>query len=261
MSDSLFGSSGSTSTEQVGTYTPYQTAAATLLGENVDQALNTGGALYYSTPTTAGTSDVQNTQYDYINNLFAGDSAATNAYNSIMDTYSPTDAQNWWSSAVVQPATDYWENTLKPSVQESYAGYDATDSSGSRNALSKAGTDLTTQLGSILSNAVYKDKQTDTSNKLSGLNYGLNAINTLNTPGTSQQTTSSNLLSDQYNRWYASQPYSNPWLKYLDSTLGNTGSQTVTSQTSGQTGILGSLLSGLGSVGGTALKASSMGFI
>jgi hypothetical protein len=250
MGDTLFGSSGSTSTSQIPTYTPEQTGTSQHLGSIVANALQTGGVYEYPTSTVSGSGDVQNQQYGYISNLLSGNSGSSQAYDNIMKEYSPTDAQNWWSSAVVQPATDYWENTLKPSVQESYAGYDATDSSGSRNALSKAGTDLTTQLGSILSNAVYKDKNTDTQNKLSAMNYPLNLISALNTPGTTQQTTQTNLLTDQYNRWNAAQSYNNPWLKYLETVLGNTGSQTVSSQTSGQKGQLGSLMGGAAALGG-----------
>ncbi len=204
------------------------------------------------------------------------------ALDSILKEFDPGSATEFWQKSFVDPALKTWNEEIAPAIQEKYTAKNAQYSSAMPKALAKSGKDLMTnlsgQLGEILYNAEQAQKNRQATGattalnfaqlpatlseaaagrKASGvsqaLNYGgtdldsiLKAITAGITGGEVERGIEAGTLQEGFQKWLASQPYSNPWLQYLSIPLGVNAVQPIVQGPTQTPGLLTSLLGGAG---------------
>lgn len=192
--------------------------------------------------------------------------------------FDPAAIQDWYQNALVKPAMDTWEKNVAPAVQEKFISQNAGSSGAANRAISGSAADLMTQLNAQLADKLQTEKgafdtrkfgagmdtankefasETDFVNRLFGA--GQNDLGRLTTvpglenqsmdaffkalglgtdAGATQQGVDQNALIEEYTKWQQSQPYNNPWLKLLESSMGTSASEPVVTGGSSQEGWL-----------------------
>jgi len=163
--------------------------------------------------------------------------------------FNPEEAQDYWQRAYVKPAQRTWEETVVPEVMERYAGQNALDSGAARRALAKSWGDVQSQLNAELAKILWGEKQSLTQRQDTASQLGLNLLPQVIGMGEEQRGITQEMLQEPYQKWQMSQPWANPWLQYLPTTLGTNPYQVNTYTTGGGGGLLGGLMPSLGRAG------------
>ena len=284
----MFGSSSSV--QQVNNLTPQQTQLFTGLGNLLSQNLGQGVQSYPGT-YTAGPSQLQNqafglsgdimSQYlpQNLQNISGYQNDIGNLTNqipgylqnlsSVTQPWNQGQAQNWWQSAVGNPAMSNWQQNIVPQVMEQFGAYGAANSGPAQQAMAQSGANLQTGLSSNLSNYLQSSQQQAIQNMLSGnqqqmqgTQLGMEGIgqqmqgtqlagNMANQAlqgglqaGAQQRQITSEQMLEPYQQWLQGQSYNNPWLKYLEPYLTQQTFSNV--MTPGQQSGIGGLLGGVG---------------
>lgn len=219
------------------------------------------GVAPYKGQMTSGPSDIQGSQFDLVKQILGGTATGqqqtTDALSSVIKPWNSGDATSWWEKSIKDPTLQSWNEDILPGISEKFAAYDAFGGGGSRKSLLDAGVKLETGMQKNLADALLQDKQTSNQQMLSaaGLNIEdlMGRANLGGTAGATQRGITNDQLSEGYQKWLQKQPYANPWLSYLGSSLGTQAFENIvtpgTSESIG--GILGGaggLLKGVGSL-------------
>ena len=170
--------------------------------------------------------------------------------------FDPAAIHQWYKDALYKPAMEAWEKDVVPTVQEKFIAQNAGSSGAANRAISGSAADVMRDLNSQLATALMGEKsafdtrkystETDYINKLFESGQGdlsrmvnvpgienqsmeqfFKALGLGEVAGATQQGIDQNKLVEDYTKWQQSQPYSNPWLKFLGSTMGTSASEPV----------------------------------
>lgn len=217
---------GSPEVEQAPTMTPGQMALLDSLSGLIQGQLGKGVEAYPG-EMTSGPSGLQQQYFDLVSKIGSGTAAnqaeSQNALSSLIKPWEASGATDYWNQAIKDPAMLAWQDQIMPTISEKFAAYDALGGGGSQKAMSDAGAKLTTQMAAQLQDYLMKDKELSNAQMMqaAGLSQGLNAQNAamLGQAGETQRGITNEQLMEGYKKWAYSQPYNNPWLQYMGTTL------------------------------------------
>jgi hypothetical protein len=243
----------SPSVQQVNNLTGQQSNLFNKLGDLLGQNLGQGVPAYPGQMTPPASSlqnqafglsgDIMNQLPSYLQNL-----------SSVTQPWNQAQAQNWWQTSVADPAMSQWKQQTVPNIMEQFSAYNAANSGPAQQALSQAGANLETGLAANRSNFLQQNQQQSIQNMLQGLqlggNLGTQTTNLGLQAGGTQYGIQQAGDTAQYQEWLRTQPYNNPYLKYLEpfltqQTFSNVGMPGQQSGIGGMMGGLGGLLGGV----------------
>lgn len=234
------------------------------------------GAPVYQGEITPGATSYQNQTFDRAGSLFGNMIDSSGAVSRLISgdpafTVDPADREAYYQSAVVNPSMRQFQNDILPLVDSRYGDTWGT-AGGHREAVLRAGTDLTTNMGGILGDLVYKDVLAGRDSAERGLDRiatgigagataaaaNTNILNSILGIGDFERRISAQQNSEDYNKWLSGQDYANPWLGFIGPALTQTHAQ---QQVPGLLGpIMGLVGAGIGGIaggpGGAALGAN-----
>ena len=272
----LFGEAPSV--EQMNALTPEQQALlkklnVTLEGQ-VGQGVDAYGGQMY-----AGPSGLNQTLFNYLNQVMSGTDASTSRANSAIDTmmarytdpieetpFDPSYINSYFESGVKAPAMREFTETILPGIAEKYAGKGAIRSGAMTKEMMDSATNLQSDLSGQLSNLLFQGSESHATRELQR-KLGMEGISStamnqiiqllmnqpLDTLGTAlpiaqqEQTFAQNPLTEAFIKWQMSQDYNNPWLQYLNQGLGVDAIQNIVKP--GSEGLLPSLIQAGAKVG------------
>lgn len=131
----------------------------------------------------------------------------------------PGAVEEYWRKSMVDPAMGVFKKQILPETREIYAGTGALSSGGRYRAETEAGSDLATQLGSMLAQALWGErtaargeKQSAMTRAMSAIPLGSGIMDQLLRGGMVERETAREPLTEEYNKWQMSQPWASPWL-------------------------------------------------
>jgi len=253
---------------QAGLTTPQSDAS-------VDASTTLTGIPGYSGDMTAGASGLQTQTFDYLSSILGGNDSANNALTNFLNKYSggyttkafdPTSTLDLFQSSVYDPAMKSFNEETLPQIAELFAGRNSFDSGSTQYTMTKSAEDLMADLmgtkASMLSEAknAWDTNETSKFNSINSLLSGaastltndqLAAVSSALSAGDTQQSLNQADINELITKWTQEQPYNNPYLSLLQIALGTNATDTVSS--GGTTGLLSSLLPGMGYGGGAYL--------
>jgi hypothetical protein len=249
ITDTLFGSAPETSNEQVSKLTPEQSGLLTTLINQIKGQVGKGVSPYPETE-----SSLQSSAFDIVNQIIKGEGnigknygAGQEALSGFLEPYSDQEAKDYWSKAVYDPAMQSFQGTLGK-LLEPYIASGAGESSAAKRAMTKAGSDLATNLAASKASTLYNDRNQYNTNKMAAIN---DIINYTTLPFNMATKAGETQYSQGLNSWLQSQPYNNPWLQYISPALSPPAFDTVVNQTGGTPGMINNLLPVAGSFFGS----------
>jgi hypothetical protein len=169
------------------------------------------------------------------------------------ETYDQGAAKDYWQESFVEPTRrNFWDETM-PQLREKFAGQGALSSGGFNRAVADAASDMEMKLGGKLGEILYRGRQDFQDRQLQERNVGLstldralNEMNALMQSGQTQRGIEQGGLDAELQKWQMSRPYNNPWLQQAETALRISPYQIDTITKGGGSGILGSMMPGIG---------------
>lgn len=271
VTDTLFGKTESPSVSPTSTMTAEQSKLLKQLSDLLSGQLGTGAETYPG-DMTAGPSALQTQTWDELSRLISGGKSGTSAeaVNKVLagtDTgqFDPAAIQEWYKDALVTPAMAEWEKNVAPAVQEKFISQNAGSSGAANRAIAGSAEDLMTSLNAQLADALKTEKSAfDTREFTAGQSDldrllqvpGMESTSTTDflrtlgiggEAGTTQQALNQADINELLAKWTGSQPYSNPWLRFLQAALGKNAIENVVSPGSQQEGLFSSVIAPMAS--------------
>jgi hypothetical protein len=211
---------------------PSQRALLSRLSGTIAGQVGKGAEAYPGT-MAAPASDIQKSLFNLASQFLGGESETAmalpqgmGALETVLADYDPTAAKGYWKDIFVEPAMQQWTQDVIPEIQERFAGLNALDSGALMREISKSGANLSTNLSSQLAQMLLTGSEAQKDRQLSGLssaleyaNYPVSAIQGLTGIGETERGITQDQLTEMYQKWLSSQPYSNPWLNYAGTAL------------------------------------------
>jgi len=185
------------------------------------------GVEAYPGTYTPGQSPIQDLTFDNIMSLMSGKGPLQEqifgGLSDQMKPFDPASTQEWWKGGVVGPMTETWKKDIVPGILESFAGADAAGSGPAMKAVSESGRRLNTDMGGMLASALYSAENADAARKMQA--YGMGSQLPINLAslglgsGAMERTITGEQMQEPYKDWMTSQPWANPWLQQLGTSL------------------------------------------
>lgn len=256
----LFGSEPKTKIQSVSLFDPEQQKIYTSLANLLQGQVGAGVSPYPGTYTPGATTNQQQI-YELVNQLLRGQgpmqSEATGVLTDAMNLMDPTKAQDYWEKGIKAPMMQSWQQDIVPQILEQFAAYDAGGSGPARKAVAESGRYLETDMGSMLENYLTQLRREAEGAAQTGLKYPQTLLQSVLGPATQQRQIESEQLQEPYEKWMMSQPWANPWLKYVLPLLNLKTKENIATQSGGQQGIFGDLLKAGASLGSAWIKGPS----
>lgn len=180
------------------------------------------GVESYEGQIAPGASELQEAGFGAVRNLLFGDDTAyaqgRDVIGDLFQPFDPTAARDYFETAIRRPAEQRFERVTLPNIAERYIRGGALDSGAARRAIAGATADLESGLSGKLADIMYRGEQ-DRDRMRAGLlplaaDYETQPIRFAMQAGGTQRSIEAAQKQEAYNKWLASQPYSNPWLRY-----------------------------------------------
>jgi hypothetical protein len=266
------------SIEQTSTLTPEQQALLKKLGVTLEGQVGKGVDAYEG-QMYAGPSGLNQTVFNYLNQVMSGTDSSTSRANSAIDTmmakytdpieeklFDPSYINSYFESGVKAPAMRDFTETVLPGIAEKYASKNAIRSGAMTREMMDAATNLETNLAGQLSNLLFQGSESHATRELQR-KLGMEGISStamnqiiqllmkqpLDTLVTAlpiaqqEQTFAQDPLTEAFSKWQMSQAYNNPWLQYLSPALGVDAIQNIVKP--GSEGLLPTLIQAGAKVG------------
>jgi hypothetical protein len=252
----LFGEEKEASTQKTERFTPEQMELLKKLSEQVSGQVGQGVEPYPG-QIAAGASPLQSTLFSMLEGRQPGlvDELTEWGQQAVTqdETYDQGAARDYWQESFVEPTRrNFWEETM-PQLREKFAGQGALSSGGFNRAVADAASDMESQLGGKLGEILYRGRQDFLDRQLQERNVGLstldralNEMNALMQSGQTQRGIEQAGLEGALQKWQTSRPYNNPWLQQAPTVLGSSPYQIDTITKGGGSGLLGSMMPGIG---------------
>ena len=184
------------------------------------------GVQAYPGQITPGPSALQTQAFGALADTLGGGgimAPATESLKGLMGQYDPTQAMDYWTKAVKEPAMRTWQEELVPQILEKYGAQNALSSSAFGQTLARSGANLASNLAGTLAQTILGEKGQHAQTQLgAATGYGNLAQNILSQvlgAGQTQRGIQAEQMAEPYQKWAYEQPYSNPWLSLLGPAL------------------------------------------
>lgn len=214
-----------------------------------------------------GASDIQDTTFQFLQNLLSGGdtgmAAGTDALTQLLRPFDPAATTEAWEAGVKAPALQTWEEEILPAIQERYIGQGAASSGAANRAITKSGADLSADLAGQLATMLLGQEGQHEATQLAAVDQmlrqalGLTGVGL--TAGGQQRDIMAELLGEDYQKWQTAQPYNNPWLQMLQTVLGTKAFDPIVQGPTQSRGVFGDLLGAASNLGAGAITAGGWG--
>ena len=279
--DTIFGSSPSIDTYD--NLSPEQRALLNSLISTMSPTVGTGVSSY-SGKMYAPISGINTDLFAKVQDLVNNGSPNSDLIQELLSKYSggytpeefnPASVTDLFNKTVRTPAIRSFNEETLPAIAEKLAGRNAFQSGATVYDMTKAGSDLESDLAGQLSSMIQNEKNSVAGRNLTGT-LQTNATNAsavasllgideqtlmsilgmAGTAGTTQQNLEQLPFTEAYNKWSTEQPYNNPWLQYiLKAALSETTTPVVNP---GSSGLLGTLAPALASYAGSPSGSANL---
>lgn len=225
-----------------------------LLGEELGT-----GVEAYGGERVVGPSELQQTGFDVMGDIFKGEGIYGGAQNTLADLlgeYDPTEAKKFYRESVYDPAKARFQEETLPSVLEPFISSGSMRSGAAQRAMARAGTDFETGMGATLADILYKGQQSHEDRRQQAVGQTQTQAQMLANLGMDvggiQRDISGQQAESDYQKWLGSQAYNNPWLQQLMPALNVNANQswTGTEEKEGWGSMLSGAMSGAGQMAG-----------
>jgi len=144
-----------------------------------------------------------------------------------MGRQTPEAAREFWETGLKAPMMETWEKETIPMLREQFIGQGLESSSGLNRALAESGRRLTTDVGSMLEQVLFKGEQA-LPGQMAGMMGGVAGP---------QRQIQAELMQEPYMKWQQEQPWANPWLQQLGLGLGTQAFETIAAPKQFQAGL------------------------
>lgn len=168
---------------------------------------------------------------------------AGGALDTMLQDFNPQDTIDLFNQSVRPEAMRTFEQDILPMIQEKYISGGQSRSGALDRAFARSGEDLTSGLSGQLAQMIYGDKQSHLGRQQTAINQGMNMaglpgdlisqamgiggtgadfVGKMLDVGGMERAYDQDVIGDLLSKWEQSQPYNNPWLRYLPTALNAT---------------------------------------